>query len=88
MSGLSARTYSCGGEGDRFRGGGDGSLGGSSDSLGKNLKIPEPVLDGVASLSSSSSSSEGAGDRDDNEESSEDSSSAAMLGRLCSDMGV
>ena len=35
MSGLSARTYSWGGEGERLRGGGEGSLGGRSDTLEK-----------------------------------------------------
>lgn len=43
MSGLSARTYSCGGEGSRFGRGGDSGAFGAADGAGafeKNLRIP------------------------------------------------
>lgn len=73
MSGLSARTYSCGGDGDRLRAGCDGSGADCPESFGKNLRSP-----GLALVSSSLS--EGAGDRDDRDERSEESSSGAMLG--------
>ena len=91
MSGLSARTYSCGGDGDLLRGGGDGSLGGCFDSLGKNFKMPAPASTAPSSLSSSNSTSDGTGDRDDKEERSDESSSAVMMGlfrgtRLCRGM--
>lgn len=79
MSGLSARTYSCGGDGDRLRGGGDGSLGGCSDSLGKNFIMPDLELDPPSSLSSISTS-DGTGDNEDSDERSDESSSADMLG--------
>lgn len=79
MSGLSASTYSCGGEGDRFRGGGDGSLGGCSDSFGKNFRMPDLVFVVASSLLSSSSTSDGTGDSDDKDERSDESSSAVML---------
>lgn len=81
MSGLSARTYSCGGDGDRLRGGCEGPGAGCPDSFGKNLSSPGLALGGAATVSLSSSSlSEGAGDSDDKDERSEESSSGAMLG--------
>lgn len=79
MSGLSARTNSCGGDGDRFRGGGEGSLGGSFVILGKNCKMLGFGLVVVPSLRSSRSASDGTGDRDDNDERSDESSSAAVI---------
>ena len=89
MSGLSARTYSCGGDGDRFRGGGGGGACGGSDRL-KNLRMPflpgfglgaSAAMLAAMSAATSMSSSEGAGDRDERDERSEESSStAAMLG--------
>lgn len=79
ISGLSARTYSCGGDGDRLRGGGDGSFGDCSDSLGKNFRIPDLDFEG-SRTPDSSSSSEGVGDNEDSDESSEESSPADMLG--------
>lgn len=78
MSGLSARTYSCGGDGDRFLGGGDGDLGDCSDTLEKNFRMP-PFLGAPASLPASSSSSEGTGESEESEERSEESSSEAIL---------
>lgn len=79
ISGLSARTYSCGGDGERLRGGGDGSLGGCSDSFGKNFRMPDLDLVVASSLLSSSSTSDGTGDSDDKDERSDESSSAFML---------
>lgn len=67
MMGLSARTYSCGGDGSRFGGG-------VSDSFLKYFVIPT----GAASTSIAVSSS--VGGADDNEERSE--SEGAMLGVL------
>ena len=79
MSGLSARTYSCGGEGSRLGRGGEAS--GESlramalflSTLWKNLRIPC-----FSSNWTSDSSSEGGGERDEIDESSEESSSAML----------
>ena len=65
--GLSARTYSCGGDGSRFGGG-------VSDSFLKYFAIPT----GAASISIAASSS--VGGADDNDERSD--SEGAMLGVL------
>lgn len=65
-----------------MRGGGDGSLGGGSDSLGKNFRIPPFDLEGPSSLDSSRSSSEGTGDNEDKDERSEESSSVGIVGLL------
>jgi hypothetical protein len=79
MSGLSANTYSWGGDGDRFRGGGEASLGGCSLTLEKYFWIPFLDLATGSLTGSSSSISEGAGDSEDKEERSEESSSADIL---------
>jgi hypothetical protein len=62
MSGLSARTYSCGGEGSRF-GGGD------SDSFLKYLVMPTGSSTAIGATSSSEG---GADDRDERSESERD----------------
>lgn len=62
-----------------MRGGGDGSFGGCSESLGKNFRMPPLALAGSSSPATSNSSSEGTGDNEDKDESSEESSSADML---------
>lgn len=79
MSELSARTYSCGGEGDLLRGGGEGSLGGCSETLEKNFRMPDFGLASSESLGGSSSTSDGTGDSDESDERSEESSSADIL---------
>lgn len=74
MSGLSAKTYSCGGEGALFRGG-DASL--AISPLGafeKNLSIPFFSMGG----SSGSDSEGGGGEREEREDKSEASSLAIV----------
>lgn len=82
MSGLSSKTFSCGGEGDLLRGGGEGSLTTAGffplASLGKKFKMPPFFVS--ASASASDSMSEGTGDSDDSEDNSEESSSAILCG--------
>lgn len=72
MSGLSANTYSCGGEGSRFGRGGEASTLGFADEVGgaleKNLRIPSFLVN-WRSVSSS----------DGTEESSEESSELMLL---------
>lgn len=87
MSGLSAKVYSCGGEGDLLRGGGDGSLTfcvafWPLGALLKNFRMPFFL----GWSSGSESTSEGTGERDDNEDRSEESSAifaAGVRGLLC-----
>lgn len=77
ISGLSANTYSCGGDGSRFGLGGVASLGskaGLRSTLWKNLRMPWRSSNWI-----SDSSSDGGGDKDDTDESSEESSSAILL---------
>lgn len=76
MSGLSANTYSWGGDGSRFRGGGDGSFGAMSSlgTLEKNLSIPF-----ISPGSSDSDSEGGGGERDEREDKSEASSLAILV---------
>jgi hypothetical protein len=78
MSGLSARTYSCGGEGSRFGRGGVFSLGsraGFLSTLWKNFRMPWRSSNWM-----SDSSSEGGSESEETEESSEESSSAILEG--------
>lgn len=77
MSGLSAKTYSCAGDGDRLRGGGEASFAAlvafwPLGSLLKNLRMV-PFL-GWGSGSGSESRSEGTGDSDDSDDRSDESS--------------
>jgi hypothetical protein len=76
MSGLSANTYSCAGDGDRLRGGGEGSRFGMASPFGtlwKNFRIPFSGFNWM-----SDSSSDGAGESEEREDSSEESSSAIL----------
>lgn len=87
MSGLSASTYSCGGDGDRLRdgGGGGAAAGDWLASLGKKRRMPAAfffaagAVGGGASLATSKSSSEGAGDSDESDERSDESSAVAAM---------
>lgn len=85
MSGLSASTYSCGGEGDRLGLGGEASSEGCLvtlvdgvalvlSTLWKNFRMPC-----FFSNCTSDSSSEGGGDREDRDDKSEESSSAIAI---------
>lgn len=74
ISGLSAKTYSCGGDGSLFGRGGDASTLRAADGFGafeKNLRIPS------FSVGGSLSSSDGTEDR------SEESSEEAMMWLRC-----
>src|SRR3954471_17642445 len=76
MSGLSARTYSCGGEGSRFGLGGvfsSGSSAGFWSTLWKNFRMPCRSSNWM-----SDSSSEGGSESEEIEDSSEESSSAIL----------
>jgi hypothetical protein len=78
ISGLSARTYSCGGEGSRGGGGGEASTLGTFGLVGtfeKNLRIPSFFLS-----CKSSSISEGT---DERSERSEESSAILLLWCFC-----
>jgi hypothetical protein len=77
ISGLSAKTYSCGGDGSRLGLGGVFSLGsraGFLSTLWKNFRMPWRSSNWM-----SDSSSEGGSEREEIEESSEDSSSAILV---------
>lgn len=83
MSGLSSNAASCGGEGDRLRGGGEGSFFAMEAflpfaSLGKNFRMPFFFGSGSGSGAASDSMSDGTGDSEDSEDKSDESSSAII----------
>jgi hypothetical protein len=80
ISGLSSRTYSCGGEGALFGRCGDASIStlGAACGLGtfeKNLRIPSFLVNSI-------SSSEGTDDRSDRSEESSDMMVVVWLSRF------